>query len=73
MINDFLDWLYDSSNGGLLIIFIIVFLLLLIAIGSIFVRLAAPPELLRFAFLMFIILFLIFFTWYLRVHKNDDA
>ena len=70
MINDFLDWLYDSRNGGLLIIFIIVFLLLLISLGSIFVRLAAPPALLRFALLMFTINSAIFITWYFKVHRK---
>lgn len=73
MINDFLDWLYNSRNGGILIVFIVVFLLFLITLGAIFVRLAAPPEMLRFAFLMFTINFAIFITWYLRVYKNDDT
>lgn len=70
MINEFFDWLSYTGNAFLLLIVIMVAGFLAIDLGVMFVRLDATPEMLRFAFLMFTILFSIFIVWYVKVYKK---
>lgn len=70
MINEFLDWLAYTRNAFLLLIVMLVAVFLAIDLGVMFVRFDATPEMLRFAFLMFTILFSIFITWYITVYKK---
>lgn len=70
MINDFFDWLSYAGNEFLLLVVIIITTFLAIDLGAMFVRLDATPEMLRFAFLMFTILFSIFIVWYVKVYKK---
>ena len=70
MINEFLDWTLSTSNAFVLLVLILASVALMIVLGAMFVQLAAPPELIRFAFLMFVIDFAIFITWYFKEYRK---
>lgn len=70
MINEFIDWMYETANEVVFLLFVISLSLLTICVVVMFVAFEAPPELLRLTLLPIIVIGSIFTIWYFKEYKK---
>ena len=70
MIDEFIDWMYESSNRIVFLLFVLSLSLLTLCVVTIFVTFNAPPELLRLTLLPVIVIGSIFTVWYFKEYRK---
>ena len=70
MIDEFIDWMYESSNGIVFLLFVLSLSLLTLGVVTIFVTFNASPELLRLTLLPVIVIGSIFTVWYFKEYRK---
>lgn len=70
MINEFIDWMYETADGIVFLLFVLSLSLLTLCVVTIFVTFNATPELLRLTLLPVIVIGSIFTAWYFKKYKK---